>query len=62
MAWEPDRRSNFFSPPAHLFAVTYMTEILLIVTFNNQFTLPYLPRGDAGDLSREYVLRISSVS
>ena len=28
MAWEPDRRSNFFfSPPAHLCAVTYMTEI-----------------------------------
>ena len=25
--WEPDRRSNFFfSPPAHLCAVTYMTE------------------------------------
>ena len=42
MAWEPDRSSNFFfSPPAHLCAVTYMTEILLIVTLNNQFTLPY---------------------
>ena len=37
--WEPDRRSNFFfSPPAHLCAVTYMTEILTIVTLNNQFT------------------------
>ena len=37
MAWEPDRRSNFFfSPPAHLCAVTYMTEISLIVTLNNQ--------------------------
>ena len=36
-AWEPDRRSNFFfSPPAHLCAVTYMTEISLIVTLNNQ--------------------------
>ena len=36
MAWEPDRRSNsFFSPPAHLCAVTYMTEISLIVTLNN---------------------------
>ena len=35
--WEPDRRSNFFfSPPAHLCAVTYMTEISLIVTLNNQ--------------------------
>ena len=34
--WEPDRRSNFFfSPPAHLCAVTYMTEISLIVTLNN---------------------------
>ena len=39
MAWEPDRRSNsFFSPPAHLCAVTYMTEISLIVTLNNQCT------------------------
>ena len=39
MAWEPDRRSNsFFSPPAHLCAVTYMTEISLIVTLNNRFT------------------------
>ena len=28
--------SNFFSPPAHLYAVTYMTEISLIVTSNNQ--------------------------
>ena len=38
MAWEPDRRYNFFfSPPAHLCAVTYMTEISLIVTLNNQF-------------------------
>ena len=36
--WEPDRRSNFFfGPPAHLCAVTYMTEISLIVTINNQF-------------------------
>ena len=39
MAWEPDRSSNsFFSPPAHLSAVTYMTEVSLIVTLNNQFT------------------------
>ena len=38
MAWEPDRRCNFFfSPSAHLCAVTYMTEISLIVTLNNQF-------------------------
>ena len=36
--WEPDRWSNFFfSPPAHLCAVTYMTEISLIVTLNNHF-------------------------
>ena len=36
--WEPDGRSNFFfSPPAHLCTVTYMTEISLIVTLNNQF-------------------------
>ena len=39
MAWELDRRSNyfFFSPLAHLCAVTYVTEISLIVTLNNQF-------------------------
>ena len=37
--WEPDRRSNFFfNPPAHLCAVTYMTEISLIVTLSNQYT------------------------
>ena len=42
MAWEPDRRSNFFFiPPAHLCAVTYMTEISLIVTLNNQFTFTF---------------------
>ena len=36
---EPDRRSNFFfSPHAHLCTVTFMTEISLIVTLNNQFT------------------------
>ena len=33
-----DRRSNFFSPTAHPRAVTYMTEILLIMTLINQFT------------------------
>ena len=38
MAWESDRRSNFyFSPPAHLCDVTYMTEISLIMTLNNHF-------------------------
>ena len=38
--WEPDRRSYFFfSPPAHLCAVTYMTEISLIVTLNKQFNI-----------------------
>ena len=36
MAWEPDRRFNFFfGPPAHLCAVTYLTEISLNVTLNN---------------------------
>ena len=38
--WEPDRR-YFFSPPAHLCAVTCMTEISLIVPLNNQFTSPH---------------------
>ena len=43
MAWEPDRRSNFFfNPPAHLCAVTYMTEISLIVTLNNKLTTSLL--------------------
>ena len=43
---EPDRGCNyfFFSPPAHLCAVTCMTEILLIVTLNNQFTSPHIFR------------------
>ena len=36
MAWEPDRRFNFFSPPAHLCTVTYVTEISLHVTLGNQ--------------------------
>ena len=31
------RPSNVFSQPAHLCAVTNMTEISFIVTFNNQF-------------------------
>ena len=35
---EPDCMSNFFGPPAHLCAVTCMTEISLIVTLNNQLT------------------------
>ena len=62
MAWEPDGRSNFFfSPPAHLCAVTYMTEISLIVTLNNQFTFTFPPWGPGG-LSRECVLRIPCVS
>ena len=41
-----------------------MSEISLIVTLNNQFTLPQPPppREDAGGLSREYILRIPSVS
>ena len=34
--WEPDRRSNFFIPPAHLCAVTYITEISLHVTLSNR--------------------------
>ena len=36
MAWESDRRFNFFfNPPAHLCAIKYMTEISLNVTLNN---------------------------
>ena len=35
--WEPGRRSNFFFvPPAHLYAVTYITEISLHVTLSKQ--------------------------
>ena len=60
-AWKPYHKSNFFfSPPAHLCAVTSMTEILLIVTLNNQFTtifkiqihsLTQLPVGSTPQLS-----------
>ena len=33
----PDRRSNFFfNPPAHLCAVTYITEISFLVTLSNK--------------------------
>ena len=36
MAWESDRRYNFFfSPPAHLCAVTYITEKALHVMLSN---------------------------
>ena len=39
--WEPDRRFNFFfNPPVHLYAVTYITEISLHVTLNNQSYSP----------------------
>ena len=41
--WEPDRRFNFFNPPAHLCAVTYMTEISLNVTLNNQIHITSHP-------------------
>ena len=46
MAWEPDHtcRSNFFSPPAHLCAITRITEILLIMTLKEKeryLTLSY---------------------
>ena len=43
MAWEPDRRFYFFSsPPTHLCVVTYIIEIPLNVTLNNQST-PHTP-------------------
>ena len=35
-------QTSFFSPPAHLYAVTCMTKISLIVTLNNQLTSPHL--------------------
>ena len=38
MAWNPDRRSNFFSSPAHLCAVIYITEISLNVMLSKQYT------------------------
>ena len=42
MAWEPDRRSNFFfTPTAHQCAVTYMAEISSTVTFKNQLSPHY---------------------
>ena len=36
MAWDPERRSNFFSLPAHVCAVT-ITDISSIVTLSNQY-------------------------
>ena len=36
MAWKPDRRSNFFSSPANLCAVTFITEVSLHVTLSIQ--------------------------
>ena len=41
MAWEPERSSNFFSPPAHICAVTYIIEISLIVTLSNERILTH---------------------
>ena len=41
MAWEPDRRSNCFSLPAHLCAVTCITEIPVIVMLSNQYSLSF---------------------
>ena len=34
--WEPDLTSNYFIPSAHLRAVTYITEISVHVTLNNE--------------------------
>ena len=44
-AREPDRRSNFVSSPAHLHvcAFIYVTEISLIVTLSNQYSLTPFP-------------------
>ena len=40
MAWQPDRRSNFFfSLPSHLYAFTCLTEISLIVMLSRLYTL-----------------------
>ena len=41
VVWEPDRRWTYFRSPAHLCAVTNITEILLNVTFSymHQFNL-----------------------
>ena len=36
--WDPDRRYNFFLVRLHIRAVTYMTEISLNVTLNNNKT------------------------
>ena len=35
---ELDRMSKFFSPPVHLFAVTYITEMSLHLTLSNNLT------------------------
>ena len=62
--WEPDRRFNFsFSPPSHIFTVTYITEISLHVTLRRCKTaitwlrslsaiLPLFWRHDIAELHR----------
>ena len=46
MAWKPHRtyRSNFYSRPTHLCAVTYITEISLDMTLSYQFTHSLTPK------------------
>ena len=56
MAWEPDRKSNFyFSPPAHLCAVTHITEIWLKSEWDWLFNIT------CNDVSVLYITAGSSV-
>ena len=42
IAWQTDRRSNYFSPPAYISTVIYINEISLNVTLINQSTPPLI--------------------
>ena len=54
-----DTEDTFSTPTSsvrlHICAVTYMTEISLIVTLNNQFTLPYLTLYEDSDTPPQLV-------
>ena len=53
--WELDRKSSFFfSPPTHLCALTYMTEISLIVTINKPIHLTFNKRKSSGMLGLKH--------
>ena len=58
---EPDRKYNFFSQPAHLYTVTCITEILLIVTLSNQYSLTYQKGGSLRKICLVNISRLEHV-